>query len=54
MYYCGQKKWDIKFLSFEKFDVVQALLSFFLDTILADSLKMYRVIKKDCLSWQYN
>jgi hypothetical protein len=26
-------------VSFEKFDVVQALLSFFFDTILADSLK---------------
>jgi hypothetical protein len=38
-YYCGQKKWD----SFENFDVVQALLSFF-DTILADSLKFYFIL----------
>jgi hypothetical protein len=31
-------------VSFEKFDVVQALLSFFFDTILADSLKMYFIL----------
>jgi hypothetical protein len=28
-------------VSFEKFDIVQALLSFFFDTIPADSLKIY-------------
>jgi hypothetical protein len=31
-------------VSFEKFDVVQALLSFFFDTTLADSLKMYFIL----------
>jgi hypothetical protein len=32
-------------VSFEKFDVVQALLSFFFDTILADSLKMIFILQ---------
>jgi hypothetical protein len=41
MYYCGQKKVGHQIsVSFEKFDVVQALLSFFY-TIPADSLKIY-------------
>jgi hypothetical protein len=31
-------------VSFEKFDVVQALLSFFFDTIPADSLKIYFIV----------
>jgi hypothetical protein len=31
-------------VSFEKFDVVQALLSFFFDIILADSLKIYFIL----------
>jgi hypothetical protein len=31
-------------VSFEKFDVVQALLSFFFDTIPADSLKNYFIL----------
>jgi hypothetical protein len=31
-------------VSFEKFDVVQALLSFFFDTIPADSLKIYFIL----------
>jgi hypothetical protein len=31
-------------VSFEKFDVVQALLSFFFDTIPADSLKFYFIL----------
>jgi hypothetical protein len=31
-------------VSFEKFDVVQVLFSFFCDTILADSLKIYFIL----------
>jgi hypothetical protein len=31
-------------VSFEKFDVVQALLSFFFDTIPADSLRIYFIL----------
>jgi hypothetical protein len=31
-------------VSFEKFDVVQALLSYFFDTIPADSLKIYFIL----------
>jgi hypothetical protein len=31
-------------VSFEKFDVFQALLSFFFDTIPADSLKIYFIL----------
>jgi hypothetical protein len=31
-------------VSFEKFDVVQAVLSFFFDTIPADSLKIYFIL----------
>jgi hypothetical protein len=31
-------------ISFEKFDVVEALLSFFFDTFPADSLKIYFIL----------
>jgi hypothetical protein len=45
-YYCGQKKWDIKFLSVLKNSMylIQTLLSFFFYTILADSLNIYFIL----------
>jgi hypothetical protein len=44
-YYLRAKKVGHQiFVSFEKFDVVQALLSFFFDTTSADSLKIYLIL----------